>query len=196
MYGLTKPSVQHLLRKAGVKSASGLIYEETIGVFLFMLDSILQRVVVFVEHERRRTAMPSDVKRAVESVTGLGLLVHDETVTRCAARRTAASKTDQQRTRKGIGALRNIRFYQRQSDCVYFPKTAFHRLVKDRVNLRWNKVGLDHLQLFLEAHLVHLLEKANLAAIHASRETLMPRDILLARSLSDNPLSVLPVMTL
>jgi histone H3 len=190
MYGLTKPSVQHLLRKAGVKSASGLIYEETIGVFLFMLDSILQRVVVFVEHERRRTAMPSDVKRAVESVTGLGLLVHDETVTRCAARRTAASKTDQRRTRKGTGALRNIRFYQRQSDCVYFPKTAFHRLVKDRVStdLRWNKVALDHLQLFLEAHIVYLLEKANLAAIHASRETLMPKDIQLARRLSDNPL--------
>lgn len=189
MNGLTKPSVQRLLRKAGVKSASAITYEETLGVFSRMLDSILKRVVVFVEHERRRTAMPSDVKRAVESITGLGLLVHDETVTRCTARHTTASKTGR-RTRKGIGALRNIRFYQRQSDCVYFPKTAFYRLVKDRVNtdLRWNKVALDHLQLFLESHVVHLLAKANLAAIHASRETVTPKDIQLAVRLGDNPL--------
>lgn len=185
---LTKPSIQRLLRKAGVKSASVTSYEETRGVFSDMLKSILQRVLVFVEHERRRTAMPSDVKRAVESMPGLGLLVHDDTVTRC-TRRTPPAKTSR-RTRKGTGALRNIRFYQRQSDCVYFPKTAFHRLVKDRVStdLRWNKVALDHLQLFLEAHIVYLLEKANLAAIHASRETLMPKDIQLARRLSDNPL--------
>ena len=34
LYGLTKPAMQRLLRKAGVKSASGVMYEEIRGVFL------------------------------------------------------------------------------------------------------------------------------------------------------------------
>jgi len=108
-----------------------------------------------------------------------------------------------------MGALRNSlrrgarqvvarhRFYQRQSDCVYFAKAAFVRLLKDRSSLftreawRFNKVALDQLQVFLETHVVRVLEKANLVAIHASRVTLMPKDIQLTRRISDNPLDQL-----
>ena len=63
LYGLTKPAMQRLLRKAGVKSASGVMYEEIRGVFLTMLDPMLQRILLFVEHEGRRTVTPSDVPR-------------------------------------------------------------------------------------------------------------------------------------
>jgi len=189
---LTKSAIQRLLRKAGVKSASGYTYDEARGVFLTMLDPMLRRILLFVEHERRKTAMPSDVKRAVESI-GLRFLTHDNIVGRCAARKPShpGPSSRKKPTRKGTLPLMNIRFYQRQSDCVYFTKTAFYRLVKNRVvgvDLRWNKVALDQLQLFLEAHLVRVLENANLAAIHASRETVMPKDIQLARRLSDHPL--------
>ena len=193
VHGLTKPAIQRLLRKAGVKSASGVIYEEIRGVFLTMLDPMLQRIILFVEHEGRRTVMPSDVKRAIESI-GLRFYTHDDTVGRCAPRkrpgRQDPGSSTRRRTRKGKGALRNIVFYQQQSDCVYFTKTAFVRLVKDRVtrDLRFNKVALDQLQVFLETHVVRILENANLAAIHASRETLMPKDVQLARHISDNPL--------
>lgn len=191
--GLTKPAIQRLMRKAGVKSASGMIYEEIRGVFLTMLDPMLQRIIRFVEHEDRKTVTPIDVKRAVES-TGLRFFTHDDTVGRCAPRKRPGRQdpgpSTRRRTRKGMGAMRNIRFYQRQSDCVYFTKTAFVRLVKDRVeqNFRFNKVALDQLQVFLETHVVRILENANLAAIHASRETLMPKDVQLARRISDNPL--------
>lgn len=190
VYGLTKPAIQRLLRKAGVKSASGVMYEEIRGVFLTMLDPMIQRIFLFVEHEGRRTVTPSDVKRAVESI-GLRFFTHDDTVGRCAPRKRPGTIT--RRTRKGMGALRNIRFYQRQSDCVYFAKAAFVRLVKDRVShftteFRFNKVALDQLQVFLESHVVRILENANLAAIHAKRETVMPKDVQLARRISDNPL--------
>lgn len=189
--GLTKPAMIRLLRKAGVKSATGTVYEETRSVFVQLLDPLLQRVLVFMEHERRKTVMPSDIKRAVESF-GLRFFTHSETVGRCAPRKLPARQPSARRTRKGTGALRNIRFYQRQSDCVYFTKTAFVRLVKDRIDTRviprFSLLALDHLQVFLEAHLVGLLEKANLLAIHASRVTLTPKDIALAWRLSDHPL--------
>lgn len=162
---------------------------------------MLQRILLFVEHEGRRTVTPSDVKRAVESL-GLRFFTHDDTVGRCAPRKRPGRQdpgpsTRTRRTRKGTGALRNIRFYQRQSDCVYFTKTAFVRLVKHRVSLvsteawRFNKVALDQLQVFLESHVVRILENANLAAIHAKRETVMPKDVQLARRISDNPLDQL-----
>lgn len=182
--GLTQSAIKRILRKAGVKNASGTIFEETRGVFLTMMDPMLKRILLFVEHERRKTAMPSDIKRAIESI-GLRLFTHDETVTRCTARQYPKRT---RRTRRGTRALKNIGFYQRQSDCVYFTKTAFYRLVKEQVDIRFNKVALDQLQLFLEAHLVRVLKNANLAAIHASRITLMPKDVQLARRLSDHPL--------
>ena len=186
--GLTKQAIQRLLRKAGVKSASGFMYEEIRGVFLTMLDLMLQRILLFVEHEGRRTVTPSDVKRAVESI-GLRFFTHDETVGRCAPRKRPGPIT-RRRTRKGMGALRNIRFYQRQSDCVYFAKTAFVRLARATLtrDIRFNKVALDQLQVFLETHVVRILENANLVAIHAKRQTVMPKDVLLARRISDNPL--------
>lgn len=157
-----------------------------------MLDPMLGRVLLFVEHEGRKTVTPSDIKRAVESL-GLRFFTHDDTVGRCAPRKRPGTIT--RRARKGMGALRNIRFYQRQSDCVYFTKTAFVRLVKHRLSLvsteawRFNKVALDQLQVFLESHVVRILENANLAAIHAKRETVMPKDVQLAMRISDNPLN-------
>ena len=77
---------------------------------------------------------------------------------------------------------------------MYFAKAAFVRLVKDRVShfttdFRFNKVALDQLQVFLETHVVRILQNANLAAIHASRQTVMPKDVQLARHISDNPLN-------
>jgi histone H3/H4 len=46
---------------------------------------------------------------------------------------------------------------------------------------RWQGSALLALQEAAEAHLVSLFEDANLAAIHAKRVTVMPKDMQLAR---------------
>ncbi|KXN69649.1 histone-domain-containing protein, partial [Conidiobolus coronatus NRRL 28638] len=104
------------------------------------------------------------------------------------------------RARPGTKALRDIRKYQKSTDLL-IPKLPFSRVVRDIANelfgagmsyggsdrgtygsgIRWQSTALQALQEASEAFLVHLLEDANLCAIHAKRVTIMDRDIRLAR---------------
>ena len=61
-----------------------------------------------------------------------------------------------------------------------------YRLVREiaqdfRTDLRFQAKAVSALQEALEAYLVCLMEDTNLAAIHAKRVTIMPKDIQLAR---------------
>ncbi|GAX83621.1 hypothetical protein CEUSTIGMA_g11045.t1 [Chlamydomonas eustigma] len=67
------------------------------------------------------------------------------------------------RYRPGTVALREIRKYQKSTELL-IRKLPFQRLVQAA-----------------EAYLVGLFEDTNLAAIHAKRVTIMPKDIQLAR---------------
>eukprot|EP01031_Cornospumella_fuschlensis_P024568 gene24568-29683_t len=90
------------------------------------------------------------------------------------------------RYRPGEKALREIRFYQRNTDLM-IRKLPFARLVKEvqtyffRKDYRWSAQAMLALQEAAEAHLVGLFEDAYLCTIHAKRVTLMPKDIQLAR---------------
>jgi histone H3/H4 len=104
------------------------------------------------------------------------------------------------RAKPGTKALRDIRKYQKSTDLL-IPKLPFSRVVRDIANelfgagmsyggsergtygsgIRWQSTALQALQEASEAFLVHLLEDANLCAIHAKRVTIMDRDIRLAR---------------
>jgi len=70
---------------------------------------------------------------------------------------------------------------------LLIPKKAFARVVQEILNdwtnkqYRWQAQALLALQEAAEAHIVKLLEDANLCAIHAKRVTIMPKDIHLAR---------------
>uniref|UniRef100_T1IR83 Protein kinase domain-containing protein n=1 Tax=Strigamia maritima TaxID=126957 RepID=T1IR83_STRMM len=86
------------------------------------------------------------------------------------------------RYRPGVKALKEIRKYQNSTELL-IRKLPFSRLVREicadlsRTTFRWEVRALEALQEACEAFLVHLLEDANLCAIHAKRVTLFPRDI-------------------
>ncbi len=90
------------------------------------------------------------------------------------------------RYRPGERALREIRFYQRNTDLL-IRRLPFARLVREvqtyffRKPYRWQAEAMVALQESAEAHLVGLFEDANLCAIHAKRVTIMPKDIQLSR---------------
>lgn len=96
------------------------------------------------------------------------------------------SSPTKRRYRPGEKALREIRFYQRNTDLM-IRKLPFARLVKEvqtyffRKDYRWSAQAMLALQEAAEAHLVALFEDAYLCTIHAKRVTLMPKDIQLAR---------------
>jgi len=89
------------------------------------------------------------------------------------------------RYKPGTVALREIRRYQKSTE-VLIRRLPFQRLVREiaqnvRTDLRFQATALMALQEAAEAHLVGLFESTNLCAIHASRQTIMPKDMQLAR---------------
>ena len=91
------------------------------------------------------------------------------------------------RYRPGTVALREIRKYQKSTELL-IRKLPFQRLVREiaqdfKTDLRFQSSAVLALQEAAEAYLVGLFEDTNLAAIHAKRVTIMPKDIQLARRL-------------
>jgi histone H3 len=89
------------------------------------------------------------------------------------------------RYRPGTVALREIRRYQKSTELL-IRKLPFQRLVREiaqefKGDLRFQGSAVLALQEASEAYLVGLFEDTNLAAIHAKRVTIMPKDIQLAR---------------
>jgi histone H3 len=91
------------------------------------------------------------------------------------------------RYRPGTVALREIRRFQKSTDVV-IRKLPFQRLVREITqnlypgkDLRFQSLSMLALQEASEAYLIGMLEDTNLAAMHAKRVTIMPRDMILAR---------------
>jgi histone H3 len=86
------------------------------------------------------------------------------------------------RFRPGTVALREIKKYQKMSNCLTFAKFPFERFVRSIVN-KYNpgmKISKDVfiiLQYYIEQHVVSILKDANAAAIHANRVKLMLNDV-------------------
>ena len=98
---------------------------------------------------------------------------------------TSASVLQPHRYRPGTVALREIRKYQKSTELL-IRKLPFQRLVREiaqdfKTDLRFQSSAVLALQEAAEAYLVGLFEDTNLAAIHAKRVTIMPKDIQLAR---------------
>ena len=88
------------------------------------------------------------------------------------------------RFRPGTVSLREIRRFQKMSNCLTFAKFPFEKLVRQIVidnttdeNMKISKDVFIILQYFIEQKIVELLKNANFAAIHAGRVKLMPIDI-------------------
>ena len=92
------------------------------------------------------------------------------------------------KTHPGIGALREIRFYQK-STCFLIPMRAFQRLVRqvaldEALNgkeYHWQAQALFALQQAAEAYMVAYLCDTNLLAIHAKRSMIMDKDMMLVK---------------
>jgi len=93
--------------------------------------------------------------------------------------------TKPHRYRPGTVALREIRRYQK-STTLLIRRLPFQRLVREiaqdfKTDLRFQSAAILAIQEAAEAYLVSLFEDTNLCAIHAKRQTIMPKDIQLAR---------------
>ena len=100
-------------------------------------------------------------------------------------------RTSQQvrKWRPGTLALREIRKYQKSTEYL-IPKAPFHRLVREitqalapGLGYRYQSTALAALQEAVEVYAICLLSDAQIAAIHARRITVMPKDLHIVRRL-------------
>ena len=87
--------------------------------------------------------------------------------------------------RPGIGALKEIRFYQKEYG-VICSKIACARLFREiaeneKKGLRWQAAAIMALQEAMEDYLVNLFCDCVIEAIHGRRVTIMPKDIHITR---------------
>ena len=96
-------------------------------------------------------------------------------------------KTTKRRWHAGTVALRQVRKFQKSTNLL-LRKAPFQRLVRElagnyKDGLRFASSAVLALQEATESYIVSVLSDTNLAAIHAKRVTIMPRDLHLARRL-------------
>ena len=74
--GITKPAIQRLVRRGGVKRISGLIYEETRGVLKVYEENVIRDTVTYTEHVKRKPVTAIDIvyvlKRQGRTLYGFG----------------------------------------------------------------------------------------------------------------------------
>jgi histone H3 len=83
------------------------------------------------------------------------------------------------RFRPGTVSLRDIRKYQKVSNCLTFAKLPFERLVRSKLEdgMKISKDTFVVLQYYIEQYIVDILRDSNSAAIHCGRVKLLPADI-------------------
>jgi len=91
-------------------------------------------------------------------------------------------QTKKHRFRPGTVSLREIRKFQKVSNCLTFAKFPFERFIRDIINnynngMKISKEVFIVLQYYIEQFLVDFLRDANSAAVHSGRVKLMPSDI-------------------
>lgn len=89
------------------------------------------------------------------------------------------------RFRSGTVALKEIKHFQKLSNCLTFPKFSFEKIVRQIVISKVNSKNIIKiskevfiiLQYFIEQYIVDILKDSNFVAIHAGRVKLMSIDI-------------------
>lgn len=91
----------------------------------------------------------------------------------------------------GTVSIRDIKKYQKISNCLFLPKSPFEKLIREITekragsNVKISKDSFGIIQYFMEQYVIDLLRDANFASIHASRLKLLPIDITFAQAFKE-----------
>ena len=186
LHGIPKGAFRRIARRAGVKRLSGLLSEELRGVLRVYLTDIIRDLIVLIDHDKRCTIQCDDIDRAMQMTTTSHINTFDHRRRRSARKKVGGG---QRRRLPGTAALAEIRHYQKTSDLLLKPTHIFKKLVRsiaceEKVGgVRLSLAAIEYLQHIADTYLTDVLRDANLCAIHAKRETVMPKDVHMARRL-------------
>jgi len=116
-------------------------------------------------------------------------------------KRVRGPSTKPHRYKPGTVAARNIKKQQQISDILVFPVAPFDRLIREIAQdyideARFSPNALRSIQLIIESYLISIFQVAGLLTKHADRETLMPSDIKLAKSIKESGVNLININSL
>lgn len=180
---ITKSALTRLARKGGVKTISGLVFEEARNALKEELTKILKKSIILTEHLRFHTLKAKALVPVLPvhmCITKIKFGIY-KNLTR------KKSKDSGKHSKSGVISLKEIKHYQKQQNTFLLRKAPFYRLVIEIgkeffTNLRYTKPALVLLQVYIEDYMVKLFSCASSYGIHAQRIKLYPTDIILAKN--------------
>lgn len=67
---ITKPAIQRLARRGGVKRLDGKVYDETRGVMKVSMEAIIRDALTMMHHDKRKMLMAKDILAGIEATSG------------------------------------------------------------------------------------------------------------------------------
>jgi histone H3/H4 len=188
---LTRSAIRRVAHKAGIKYFSESITEEIRKALQKFLEKILHLTTSYTVHARRTTVSQDDLLFALEKVHKKVYLTGEEgDIKRCEIHHIASKK----KAKRGELSLRLVKYYQKQSDCVYFSRSGVGRLIREIADsvrsygpsLHFTADAMGTLHILMEDYLVELLQDVQLAAIHAGRQKVTTSDLIFVQRIRDD----------
>lgn len=174
-----------LAHRAGARGISSLITGESAGLVKMFAEDVVQKAGIMADYAKRKTIMPTDV---MESLNMLGHKMYGTGQSADRTRCKGIKEPKITRRDKSIQATERwlVKTKKEQQlsfkGCYILPRSVFSDMVRNiRPDLRWSVEAVAILHEAAEEYLVRLYEMAQLAAIHAKRQTLQPKDLQLVR---------------
>jgi histone H3/H4 len=195
----TNGATTRLARKAGITRLTSIMHEEIRALSEHYLQTVVQKAVTIIQHDKVETIQTKHVRLALESLndvpraishTGPALGACPKNYKTLLSERRAKSTSERtRRVRNGTGAFREVKHYSNTSStCFVIAETAISALVRYHAAqanggkpVRFSANALTMLQLDLELMMVEMLTDARLIAVTSGKVTVKPAHIQLAR---------------
>lgn len=189
---ITKPALQRLLRRAGVKRMSDPVFIVLRDIIKNFSSKIVKNIMIFVQASKRKTVQVEDLKAALLSIDiylAAGLNINSKnpgkTIQSCNSVGKSGPVRKVEETKKlepGTRAIKSINYHQKNSDCLAIPKENFKRLVRFLASsyvedIRFSEGVIDLFQLVVEDHIISICKKAYKCTIFDKRDTIHAKDI-------------------
>lgn len=187
--GVTEPAIARLCHLAGVLRISKSVYAEVRLRLQGLLELILEKSILLMEADRRKTLLERDARKAFE-LCGIDLAVGvNDDIKRAHEHKSSPKKEGTtHKFKAGTVAMRDIKYQQKNSDTYFIPKAVFDRLLHElsqeyRDEIRIADDAKMLIQIGIERNLVVLLKAAYSICAAKNQPTLKVREIELARSI-------------
>lgn len=190
--GITSSDVHNLAHRGGVKRIGTKITEEVRSYLKMELERLLHKISIVTLHDKRRLIDQAAVQRGGKL---LGKTISMQVSKEHSEKKRSAPAAGGEgkkphRFRPGTQALRSIRRSQKSSALI-IRRGPFDRLVRELLQdyeepgMRFtlSKDAVLMIQGYIENFLVGLMRHANLAALHAGRQTISPQDFDVVRQI-------------